>query len=480
MKSIGKNAVFNVIYRGLNIVFPLVISVYVARILNADGIGSVASVQNIVTYFTYIACLGIPAYGTKVIAGYMNNRKEMSRTFSELLCINIISAVIASSLYGILIAVVPFFREKILLYLIIGLLIPFSAVNVEWFYQGIEEYGYIMKRSFVVKILCLVLTFLWVKDKGDLAWYALTITLATTLNYLFNVIHIRKYIAFSLKDLCMKKHLKSILILFAASIATEVYVLGDTTMLTVIHGDTAVGYYYTSMRIIAIIRTLVVSVAAVWYPRLSYYYLNGFQEKFKSFTDKGINLLLLCTIPSCLGIMLLAEDIIPVVLGKGFAASIVSTRILAVSIITVALSNFIGSQLFVVIGKEKMTFFSTVAGAVVNICLNLLLIFRFGHYGVAVASAFTEFCVTAFQWYVLTRKTGMKIKLYDLKSIVAASLVMAGVVSGIKIFFTGNEAVRLFSGVCLGAVSFFITAFFMRNSILCEGVDWLKKKRKKA
>ena len=39
MKSLAKNSIYNVMYKCLNVVFPLITSAYVSRILFAEGIG---------------------------------------------------------------------------------------------------------------------------------------------------------------------------------------------------------------------------------------------------------------------------------------------------------------------------------------------------------------------------------------------------------------------------------------------------------
>ena len=159
-----------------------------------------------------------------------------------------------------------------MLYCIAGLNVIFNALNVDWFYQGIQEYGYIAVRSFVIKVFSLLALVLFVRDSGDYLIYAFISSAALVGNYCFNIIKLKKYVRLSFKDLKFKEHLKHILILFAATIAVEVYVLADTTMLDVLCDSSVVGYYTMSMRIIKLIRSLVVAVSAVFLPQLSYYY----------------------------------------------------------------------------------------------------------------------------------------------------------------------------------------------------------------
>ena len=61
-KSLAKNAVFNTIYRLINMLFPLVTSMYVSHILMATGVGRVSTAQNIVQYFVLLAPLGFNPY----------------------------------------------------------------------------------------------------------------------------------------------------------------------------------------------------------------------------------------------------------------------------------------------------------------------------------------------------------------------------------------------------------------------------------
>ena len=68
-KSILKNSFYSICYKLMNVLFPLLISIYSSHVLLSEGVGKVALAQNIVTYFVTLAALGIPNYGTKRIGG---------------------------------------------------------------------------------------------------------------------------------------------------------------------------------------------------------------------------------------------------------------------------------------------------------------------------------------------------------------------------------------------------------------------------
>lgn len=86
-KSVAKNSIFNVIYTVVKLLFPLVMSIYVSRILSVEGIGKVATANNLVSYFTVFAALGIPTYGIREIAKLKGKSPQKNRLFTELLLI---------------------------------------------------------------------------------------------------------------------------------------------------------------------------------------------------------------------------------------------------------------------------------------------------------------------------------------------------------------------------------------------------------
>ena len=81
MKSLAKNSLYNIIYQALMLVFPMITSMYVSRIILEDGVGKVAYAQNIVSYFTALAATGFPAYGIREIAKVSDNQKEKNKSF---------------------------------------------------------------------------------------------------------------------------------------------------------------------------------------------------------------------------------------------------------------------------------------------------------------------------------------------------------------------------------------------------------------
>ena len=153
MKSVARNSIYNAAYQVLNLIFPLIASTYTARVLLPDGVGQVAYAQNIASYFVTAAALGLPTVGMRVISVSRENSKSLNKSFTELIIINSVSTTIAIVLYVAFIFLHPVLRTEKALYLASGLVILFNYINIDWLYQGNEEYGFIVLRSLITKIL---------------------------------------------------------------------------------------------------------------------------------------------------------------------------------------------------------------------------------------------------------------------------------------------------------------------------------------
>ena len=471
-KSIAKNSVYSVLYRLLNIVFPFIISIYVARVLKAESIGLVAAAQNNARYFTMIAALGIPTYGVKLIAQYRVKSHESSKAFSELFIINGILSIVSTMVFVAVVMTVPYFRSQRMLYFIAGLVILFNIFNIDWFYQGIREYGYITLRSFIIRILSLAGIVLFVHSEKDFYAYAVLSTMAIVGNYIFDIIRLRRYVVPHVGGLEFKEHLSHILVLFASSVAVEIYVLADTTMLDLMCNPTVVGYYTMSMQIISVIRSMAIAISAVFLPHMSYLYYSGKKDEFLEIVNRGIHILGVISVPAAAGFFLIADDAILLVFGNGFEGSILTARILCLSIITVAFSNFIGLQILVTLGKERITTISTVCGAITNVVMNYILIRILQHNGAAIASVTTECVVTIVQIVLVARYIRIS---YKLKPVILSTAVMAMGVVVSRLIIHG-QVMRLVVSALSGGLLYGLSLCLFRDPFVLSVTDRIRKK----
>lgn len=467
-KSLVNNSIFNILHRMLNVAFPLATATYLGHVLLASGTGRVSYAQNIVLYFSTLATLGIPNYGIREIAKYRDDKQKLNITFTELFTINSISTTICTILYYIMVFTIPFFKNDLLLYTLAGIDIPIRYISIEWLYQGIEEYRYIATRNAIIKLVCLVVIFVFVKSPSDAPVYALIHCCAIGGNNLLNVINLkRKGIDLCFKKVNLKKHIKPVLILFASVVAIELYTMLDTTMLGAMCKDINVGYYTYAMRLVKVLMSAITAIAAVILPRLSFYYEKGYIDKCTDIASNVLNILLLLCIPCSVGIYLVAPQIMPLFFGHTFIPAVPTLQIASILICIIAMSNLFGTQILLTFGQEKKLLICTLAGAVTNIILNSFLIPKYLQNGAAIASVISEILVTGLSIYFAINNLKVKVNYRNVVCIFISTIFMIISVKFMQRVFISDWG-KLIGSVSIGMFIYVIVNILSANPLLQE------------
>ena len=465
-KSLIKNSIFNVLCSMLNALFPLISTMYASHILLDTGVGKVASAQNIAQYFMILAALGIPNYAIREIAKKRDRAEEIEGLFSELFLINGISTVLFAAVYYLMIYTVPFFREDISLYSAVGLMIVCNLINIEWFYQGLEEFPYIAIRSALVKSLSLAALFIWVYDVNDYVTYALISVFATVGNYLVNMVRLRKYhVHIKLRYDGIRKHMKSILILLGTSFAVELYTLLDTTMLTLLCEPENVAYYSNSMKIVRTLITVITAIGGVLLPRLSAYSSEGKLQECSEIVSKVFTVMLFLFLPCGIRLILVAEHLVPLLFGSSFLPAVETLKIAALLIYALGFSNLFGTQVLLTFGEEKKLFICTVVGALSNICMNMILIPLYQHNGATIASVISESMVTLLSYWFARKYVRLQIERRFIWTSLTASIVMTCLVM-ISNTLCSSAPGGLICGALIGGASYFLVNYLLKNPIM--------------
>lgn len=401
-KSIKLNFIMNAILTMSSFIFPLITFPYVSRVLLPVGTGKVSFANSLISYFSMFAQLGIPTYGIRACAKVRDNREELTRTAHELLIINLIMNVIS---YAVLIAAlifVPRLREDRTLYIVVSFTIILTSIGMEWIYKALEQYTYITIRSIIFKFIALAATFLLVHEQSDYVFYGGITIFASSASNIFNFINVHKYIDLKpVGNYNIKKHLKAVGVFFAMACATTIYTHLDVVMLGFMTSDEDVGYYNAAVRIKTILVSIVTSLGTVLLPRASYYIQHGQMDEFRRISKKALNFVFLLATPMMLYFIYFAKEGIFFLSGKAYAGSIFPMQLIMPTLLFIGITNILGIQILVPLGKEKTVLLSEIAGAVTDIVLNAILIPYFASAGAAIGTLIAEFVVLIVQFYSL-------------------------------------------------------------------------------
>lgn len=481
-KSIKHNFIMNIILTMSSMLFPLITFRYVSRILLPVGTGKVSFANSLISYFVMFSQLGIPTYGIRACAAVRDDKEKLTRTAQELMIINIVNCLIAYIAFFLILIFIPKLHEEKTLYIVISLSIFFNAVGMEWLYKALEQYTYITIRSIAFKFIALIAMLLLIHTKDDYVIYGALTIFAASASYLLNFIHSHKYISWRpVGNYHFKNHLKAALIFFAMTCAATIYTHLDTVMLGFISGNENVGYYDAAVKIKTILISVVTSLGAVLLPRASYYVKKGNMEEFKKLYGKALNFVFILATPLMVYFILFAKQGIYFISGPSYAKSILPMQIIMPTLLLVGITNILGIQILVPLGKEKIVLYSEISGAIIDLIVNALLIPSFAAEGAAIGTVAAEFVVLIVQYCAL------KDNLNEiLRSINYVRIIFAIFISSVCAWCIAKAVKVNFIQLLISAVVFFgVYGIYMLirketlvTEIFFQLVDIIKKKLK--
>ena len=450
-KSLKLNVIMNSILTMSSFIFPLITFPYVSRVLSPVGTGKVAFATSFISYFSMIAQLGIPTYGIRVCAQVRDDKIKLSKTVHELLFVNMITTIL--SYIGLVFALIfiPRLQADKPLYIVVSITILLNSIGMEWLYKALEQYTYITIRSILFKFIGLIAMFILVHEQKDYVFYGFITIFATSASNVLNFVNAHKYIEHRyIGGYEIRKHLKPIGVFFAMSIAATIYTNIDSVMLGFMTSDADVGYYNAAVRIKTIMVSIVTSLGAVLLPRASYYIEHDLIDEFYRITSKALNFVFLLASPMMIYFMIFAKEGIFFLSGDSYAGSIVPMQVIMPTILLIGITNISGIQMLIPLGKEKVVLYSEVAGAVVDVIINALLIPSMASVGAAIGTLIAELVVLMVQFVYLKGKIFTALKNVHYIRIVIAIIVSGIAVIWIKTFEFGN-----FVTLCISASLYF-------------------------
>lgn len=427
--SIRYNFIMNAALSISTFLYPLITYPYVTRVLGAEYYGKVIFASYVANWVSMFAQLGIPTYGIRACAAARGDEAKLRKTVREILTLNVITALLVYGAFLLCIMLVPRFREDPVLFLVISIPVLLNAVGADWFFKGLEEYGYVAFRDTLFRIISLVLMFLLVRTELDYRFYALTIAVAGGGPAVLNFLNVRKRLGrFGYgQQTDWKQHFRPVLTFFMLTVAVSIYTSMDVVMLGFLSTDAEVGYYGAATRMKGIAVSFVTALGGVLMPRVSNYLAEGKKEEFRKLVTGNFAFVFLVAAPMALYFMAMADQVILFLSGEHFRGAMLPMRVISVTILLIGLSNVTGMQILVPSGRERMTTVSTVWGACLNLAVNYVLIPRMGAMGAVIGTVLAELVVLAVQvWYLRGELTGY-LKELELGKILGANAAACAV-----------------------------------------------------
>jgi len=460
MSGLKKNIVYNTLLSLSQILFPLITFPYASRVLGPDGMGAVNFADSFITYFLIFSALGIPLYGVREIAKVKGDRLALGKVFSELIFIHLATSLISIVILLAISLVNQKMYSNFMLYQI-GMFILLGNVFIaEWFFQGIEKFKYIAVRTVSIRLLTIILLFVFVHSTEDRnIYYALNL-LATVLAAATNMFAVQRMVPISFQKLELKRHWKPLFIIFSNSIITTIYLVFDTIILGFLTADVYVGYYAAAMRISKLSLAIIGVLSAVLLPRLTVAFKDGNHEEAKKLLNTSISFVIFASIPIAFGTYCLAPEIIALFAGNKYESAVGSLQILCFIVIFVGIAQVYAHQILLPLHQERKILFASIIGVVISLSLNFVLIPSLKQNGAAISSLATECCVTMALFYFSFKLFRLKFPIMQLvQAIISAALFLAIRYAVVQITNTPILVIAL--TVPVSAITYFLLQVFV-------------------
>lgn len=481
-KSIAKNYIYNTIYQIFLLIVPLITTPYISRVLGAEGIGQYSFTFSLINYFVLFGNLGFGYYAQREIAKYQSDKTKQSLIFWEIIILR--SITIGSCIaINICIAVFGGYGRYTYLMLMWTLYLISQLLDITFFFQGNEEFVKLVVRNIIVKLVSILSIFAFVREKNDVIIYIIIFSVSVLLGNFMLLFDLKKRIVpIKLNELRLKRHIVPTLILFIPTIATSIYTILDKTLIGTLIPDTYTiiengnslvikvsdlenGYYEQAEKIVKLCLSVIGALGAVMIPRNANLFAEGKTRELNENIQLATNFVNLIGMPMCVGLIVIAPNLIPWFLGDEYVNSIAIMQVLAFIVLFIGYSGVMGTQYLVPTHQDRRFSISISIGAVVNLGLNLLLIPMWKAKGAAIASVLAEASI-AIIMYIMIRK-----ELNVLRMILHGwrYMLSAGIMGVIIWFIQNHMSANIFNTLiltCIGAVIYCFLLLVMKDPFL--------------
>lgn len=431
--------------------------------MGAEKIGIYSYAYSIATYFGLFILLGLNNYGNRTIASVRDDKDKLSKTFCSIYAMQVIMSLIVIVIY--IIYVLFLSSDQLMAWIQLIYLIS-VALDINWFFFGMEQFKLTVTRNTIIKILNLIFIFILVKSKNDLYIYGLIMVCGPLLSQFILWAFVKRYVVLkkvSLSDVC--QHIKPNLTLFIPVVAISLYTIMDRIMLGMMSNMTEVGYYENSNKLTQIPLMMITSLGTVMLPRISNMISNGKKEESIVYIQKSFIISVLLSTSMAFGLCAVSNEFVPIFYGNGFDKCKGVISILVLSSIFISCANVIRTQYLIPNKKDKVYIVSVFLGAIVNIIINLILIPKLMSIGAAIGTICAEFSVCAYQTYKVRNELDIELYIKQAVSFVLIAIVMFLVVKYIP--FIKSIFITLIIKILLGIVLYLFLLFvFCRKKLI--------------
>lgn len=269
----------------------------------------------------------------------------------------------------------------------------------------------------------------------------------------------------------------------------QVNTIVDKTLASTLPAGSISALNYSNRLITFVMAIFIISISSVIYPMLSNLSLEKTKEKFIESVNKIINIISILIIPISVGSIALSTPIVRVLFQRGaFDENATTMTAIALVFYSIGIIGFglreVLSKVFYSLQDTKIPMINGIIAMILNIIINLVLIGRMGHAGLALGTSLSSILCTQLLFKSLKKKIGdfgqKKIYINMIKSIFSSLLM------GISTYFifkilslcSINEMISLLISIVFGGTIYLMLMIILKCNEINEIIMYCKLKLK--
>jgi len=404
-KTVLKNFASLSVLQAITYVLPVLVLPYLFRVIGAEKFGLIAFAQAFVQYFMILTDYGFSISATKEISLCQHDPAEVNKVFSSVMTMKSLLALISLALLGSALYFIPKFRNDWLVYALSFGVVLGNTLFPVWFFQGTEKMKYIADLNIMGGILTVLCIFLSVHGPQDYLMVPLITSCVGLITGIWGQYIVFKHLGLSFRFPGyenLRRQIKAGWDIFVSNVAINAYTTTRIFAVGLLTNNATTGFYSIAEKLAGLCQTFpLASFSQALFPRLSKIFQKSkprayeFMQRIQLIT---INISLIC-LPL---IFVFAHPIIQLIFGGDFPETVLSFRLLLVSVLFIS-SNAFRVQFLLIAGKTHLYSRIHVIMAMIGLPVIFMMIISFSYVGAAIATIIIEagiFTVT----YVTVRR----------------------------------------------------------------------------
>lgn len=379
-KILLKNTTMLYVMNIAKIVFPLITLPYLTRILSVPFYGVVTYVKAVMQYMQLIIDFGFLLSGTKDIVLAGGDANVINREVGNIFLARLLLGGIAFVGLCCITPLIAILKENVLFTMLSFIVVFLTAFLMDFYFRGIEKMEIIAIRFVLMKGIATVLTFLFVKNDGDIIWIPILDIIGSVAAVFLVWLELRKQ-GVKVRPEGIKpalRKLKDSAIYFFSDMATTAFNALNTILIGVFITKTDVAYWGICMQLVGAAQSLYTPITSGIYPQMM-------RTKDRGLIQKTMQLFMPIIIIGCVFTFFAAKHALLIVGGAEYTAAEPLLRMLIPVLLFSFPSMLYGWPTLGAIGKQKETTMTTVVSAIFQVVMLLLLIISNHFYLVTIA-----------------------------------------------------------------------------------------------